>query len=409
MPAAARARAWLGNLALLACSLLVALGGLELAARWQLARPVRGKGQGGEARLRFHPLLGWEKAPGSVESWERDDFRAVERINSRGLRDVERAYPAGAAFRVLALGDSFVEGYTVELERTVTRQLEGRLRQGGCPAEVVNGATAGYGTDQEWLFFREEGRRYEPRLVLLFFFSNDLDSNVRVQYFGAPKPLVAPGPGGLEPVNTPLHERPPQAEADPAGGPAPEPPQGSALWYWLQRRMLRGAPRAYAWLAGWGLWAPVRPQPAPPTYWGYFEPPDPRVRRQWQRFEEILAALQADVTSTGARLALVYIPAKFEVRSREAYLTSVSYGMEGGRWDATAVSRRLGQAADRLGLPLLDLTGSLRRAEGSWWGGSTYLERDAHWTARGHAVAAEAVASWLAGQPGLLDCRAPSR
>lgn len=400
-------RAWFGNLALLGCSVALTLGGLELAARWQLSRPVRGKGVGGNAHMRFHPLLGWDKQPGAVDEYDRDDFHVVERINSRGLRDVERDYPARGAYRVLALGDSFVEGFTVELEQTVTRQLEARLGREGCPVEVVNGATAGYGTDQEWLFFREEGRRYEPRLVLLFFFYNDLDSNLRSNYFGAPKPLVMPGPQGLQPVNTPLKPRAPKKAAVDQAEAAQELVRGSALLTWIQARVMHGAPRVHAWLAGWRLWAPVRPQAAPANYGAYFVPAGPRVRKAWGRTEELLRALRDDVAASGARLALVYVPAKFEVRQRDADLTSSSYQVKGARWQGDAVRSRLGQAADHLGLPLLDLTPSLQRAEG-FWRGTTYLEHDAHWTRRGHATAAAAVAGWLRAQTGLIACSAPA-
>jgi lysophospholipase L1-like esterase len=299
----ARGRAWLGNLALLGCSVALVLGGLELAARWQLSRPVRGKGVGGDAHMRFHPLLGWEKLPGAVDEYDRDDFHVVERINSRGLRDVERDYPARGAYRVLALGDSFVEGYTVELEETVTRQLEARLTRPGCPVEVVNGGTAGYGTDQEWLFFREEGRRYEPRLVLLFFFYNDVDSNLRTNYFGAPKPLVVAGSRGLQPANTPLHPRRARPPAEERAQGEPEPARGSALWEWIQRRTLRGAPRTYERLAAWGVWPPVRPTTAPPHYRVFFVPADVRVKTAWHRTEELLGALRDDVASSGGRAA----------------------------------------------------------------------------------------------------------
>jgi len=413
VPTGGRAREWLGKLVLLAASLLLVLGGLELLARWQLARPVRGKGFGG-AYIRFHPLLGWDKTPGVEDEYDRDEFHVRVRINSRGLRDVERDYPARGAFRLLALGDSFVEAYTVDLEQTVTRQLEARLSRSDCPVEVVNGATSGYGTDQEWLFFREEGRRYEPRLVLLFFFCNDLDSNLRVHYFGAAKPLLALGEQGLQPVNTPLRPRPAREPADQAAQPAQTteaseaPVPGWALRTWVQRRLLRGAPRAYGRLAEWGFWPRMRAVQASKVDRVHFVPPGPHVTKAWQHTERILAALRDDVASSGARLALVYVPNRFEVRQRDWDLTRAGYKVEGARWQRDAVRSRLVQAAARLALPLLDLTPSLARAE-SWVWGSTYLDRDGHWTRRGHAVAADALAGWLRAQAWLPACSAGSR
>ena len=100
----------------------------------------------------------------------RREYTVEVAINSHGLRDPERGYetPAGTA-RILALGDSFVEGYSVSLPETATQVLESALGRAGCPAEVINGGTAGYSTDQELLFYETEGHRYKPRVVVLFF------------------------------------------------------------------------------------------------------------------------------------------------------------------------------------------------------------------------------------------------
>ncbi|HEX9709888.1 MAG TPA: SGNH/GDSL hydrolase family protein, partial [Candidatus Thermoplasmatota archaeon] len=123
----------------------------------------------------YDPLLGWRKRPGARLAFRRREYAVDFALNSHGLRDPERGYeaPPGTA-RILALGDSFVEGYGVPLEQTVTQVLEGSLRARGCSIQVVNGATTGYSTDQEYLFYRTEGVRYAPRVVVLFFHYNDI-------------------------------------------------------------------------------------------------------------------------------------------------------------------------------------------------------------------------------------------
>ena len=71
--------------------------------------------------------------------------------------------------------------------QTVTARLEGALSARGCPSEVINGGTAAYSTDQEYLFYREEGRRYASDVVVLFVYHNDLPYLVLDDYLGLPR------------------------------------------------------------------------------------------------------------------------------------------------------------------------------------------------------------------------------
>jgi hypothetical protein len=91
---------------------------------------------------------------------------------------------------LLILGDSFAEGFSVSFEKSVGRVLEGLLARPAPRIEVINGATVGYSTDQEYLFYHDEGSRYSPQVVLLFFYYNDVLYNVRGSMGGMPKPLV---------------------------------------------------------------------------------------------------------------------------------------------------------------------------------------------------------------------------
>src|SRR5512138_156188 len=157
-------RRFLAGPALALASTLVCLLALEGAAR--LSESLRVKRLRAQLRqspgVRFHPLLGWEKVPGHVHRSERDGVSVQFRYNSHGLRSPERAYerPAGTR-RVLVLGDSFAEGFFVDEDGTVAAQLEHGLNADGHgPCEAINAGTAAYSTDQEYLFYREEGRRY---------------------------------------------------------------------------------------------------------------------------------------------------------------------------------------------------------------------------------------------------------
>src|SRR5262245_4317968 len=207
-----RMRAVWSNLALALVSVAVTLGLLELAARLWVSRGQPAPPPSHRPISRYHPRLGWDKPPGGRMRLTRDEYDVTIAINSKGLRGPERDYPKppGTA-RILILGDSFAEGYYVEEEASTRALLEAKLnREPACRSyEVIGGATAGYSTDQEYLFYEEEGRRYGPDLVLVFFYYNDLHFNTTgVGTGGKPKPYFVEEDGRLALRNTPVPREP---------------------------------------------------------------------------------------------------------------------------------------------------------------------------------------------------------
>jgi lysophospholipase L1-like esterase len=153
---------------------------------------------------RHDPLLGWSHEPGAEGTYVGPrpwpiEFRAPVRINSLGLRGPELApLPPGGA-RVLLLGDSVVVGFEVAYEDTFGALLETRLAGAlGFPVQVVNAGVRGYGTDQDYLYFRERGRLLKPDLVVAFYSFNDPEDNVTLHRMRRPfgKAAFAPVPGG---------------------------------------------------------------------------------------------------------------------------------------------------------------------------------------------------------------------
>src|SRR5688500_7227608 len=108
-----RARALLANGGLALVSIVLVLAVLEGVAR--LAERARGGGKEQDEASRYvehDPRLGWRKRPGARARYDRREYSTEIAVNSKGLRDPERDYAsAPGTFRVLALGDSFVEGY----------------------------------------------------------------------------------------------------------------------------------------------------------------------------------------------------------------------------------------------------------------------------------------------------------
>ncbi len=123
--------------------------------------------------------------PGARYRHRSPDVDVEFRINSRGLRsDREYPYekPAGTK-RIVSLGDSFAAGYEVEIEECYTTVLERSLRERGLEVEVLNAGVSGYSNAEACLYLERELYKYEPDLVLLSFFNNDLVDNVRSNLF----------------------------------------------------------------------------------------------------------------------------------------------------------------------------------------------------------------------------------
>ena len=108
------------------------------------------------------------------------EFSTVVRFNAQGLRDDPTSYDKPPdTFRVLILGDSTTQAIELMLEDTYHARLERLFSTGDQRVEFVAGAVGGWGTDQELEYFRHEGCRYQPDLVLLQMSDNDIINNYR--------------------------------------------------------------------------------------------------------------------------------------------------------------------------------------------------------------------------------------
>jgi hypothetical protein len=102
----------------------------------------------------------------------------------------------------------------------------------------------------------------------------------------------------------------------------------------------------------------------------------------------------------GSQFGLVLVPTRAQV-SDQAWRGIA--GGDGGRragLDRTFPNSQLQRIAARIDAPFLDLVPALRAAD-SQDQGSLYYERDQHWTAAGHAVAAQAIAQFLRERYGV--------
>lgn len=383
-----RSRELVAGAALAGLGVLLALALLEGGVRWLHLAPDR-----------FwvpDPILGIRLVPGRSGWWTQEDreFLTPIRINREGLRDIEHTYvkPDGV-FRILILGDSFVEAMHVPLETTFTRVLQDQLNRDGGPRrfEVVGAGVSGYGTASELLYFEREGKRYQPDVVLLAFYpGNDVKNNSPVLE-KALRPVYGPD-GTLE------HVAPISMPSAPHGW------RGLlarlATYHYLRQVLLLRHPRLmqamirHGWLTAQATHQPAERDGVPVDYEVYAPALDGTWNDAWSRTQSLLQRLGGDVAATGARFALAVVCSRDQIYPD--WWQEVLAGhpaMQTRQWNLDEPEARIASWCAQHGVPCLRLAPAFRAAAGT--SAPLHYHQDGHWTVAGHRLAAVELADFL--------------
>jgi lysophospholipase L1-like esterase len=258
------------------------------------------------------------------------------------------------AERIVFLGDSFTWGWGVENDEVFTEVLQDKL---GGAALVRNFGVNAYSTAQELLMLEKHALSAKPDVVVVMFFSNDLNENVDVKE--GRRPLFELIDDELVPRNQPVERA------------------SVGAFKLLIRRSVALALLKNGYYQIRGTFngktddKPVAEQPQE----AYSE-------EKWQLLNPLLKKLQTSCAEANpaCQLQVVYIPEREEV---------IGYKTRGN--SATAV--RVAAICDAAGIRFLDLSRGLYEA----WQDSTasgqnatpiYLPVDDHWDAAGHAAVA---------------------
>jgi hypothetical protein len=395
-PQSSTTRLWCLRLTAVLVGLLLPLVVLEGMLR--LFGPILPGNYDTGAYLIRHATLGHFHVP-NFEGWiKAPEFTTRVEINPRGLRDRRQTYekPPGT-FRIVLLGDSFVEAVQVKRSEGVAERLEWVLNQDASrPVEVVNAGVAAYGTTQELLLLDQMGAELDPDLVLvLFFVGNDVtNNNYRLELWDgdlalALKPyLDLRDDGSLRLIPGP----PPAAQA----GPAALLRSCCALYNVIEtgvyNKLDQNYPRETLEAIG-GLRTPLTGL--------YDTQPEGEWERAWRASEALLARLRDRSAQLGAPLVVVAAP-DWRALHPAAWRDELQRGnprsnrLDSGRLRIEAPTDRVGVITSRLGVSFVDLLPPLRAAMAE--GASLYFDFDKHWTAAGHAVAARAIHQGLRAQ-----------
>lgn len=405
----ARARPWAPILLLL---FSVVLGVLVTEICFRIAR--RFVCIGASRGDMWEPVAeyGWRHLP-NAEGWlfsclgRKFEWQVRTRINALGLRDRERTYekPVGTK-RVLLLGDSITEAMQVPLENTFATLLEDNLRARGESIEVVNTGVAAYSTDNELEYFRTEGKRFAPDLVVLVFnVVNDVAENSRAlqsRVYEA-RPDMMPkkaffqldAEGSL--VREPLPTIPPRPTSVPWGE-----------WLHSQLFVVRAFDRLLARAAAVPVPAtgPLPAEaPAPdaaaalPAGYSVFSvaavPPDQEWEKAWRVTEALIRALRKEVEQAGARFAVAVMPI------RESVDPAAWQAMQGFIPALAAVPHDLEYPVQRItafldgeGIPNVSLLPIFRDAA-KRTGQSGFFVWDVHLDKPGHVVVSDALTPFV--------------
>lgn len=189
----------LGRLGLIGFTLVITVVLVEVASRFVFPQwaPVGGD----RAYWQYDETLGWSHRPNQRGRFEFEDFSADVAINSAGLRDEEHPLErVPGKKRMLLLGDSATWGFGVEQRETYGEILERRHPDW----EVINAGVSGYGTDQEYLYYKTKGAAYQPDVVLVLFSGNDPENNFHSVQYWHNKPLFRVEGEGIQLTNVPV-------------------------------------------------------------------------------------------------------------------------------------------------------------------------------------------------------------
>ena len=333
----------------------------------------------------YDSQLGRSLIPNRHLIHSRGCFQGEVSINGWGMRDRERtlAKPPGE-FRIAIIGG--VEAAQVKPQEVLNIRMEELLHDKGYRnVEVLNFSVEGIGTTQELLMYEQKARQFHPDLVLLMFTVNDVLSNsstLQPKFYGihdwyAPYYNLS-GDGRL--VLQPVQRRY-------FNGLRSFLEANSLLVYYLERTWLQFDVPLYKWQ---GL----------PLFYGTFsdDPLNPEWRQAWLTTEKVLQKLNDSVTADGAKFLVLPWPSPTSIDPDWRQVMMARFGHVPSAFNPDKPQERLKEIAERSHVPIAFFTSYMQSYRDEHHLQAPYFSFpcDAHYTALGYQVSAEAIVQKLA-------------
>jgi hypothetical protein len=337
------------------------------------------------------PTVGVFHPPGS-RGWFLSEGRDYVVLNSQGFRDREHsvAKPPNV-LRVAVLGDSFAEALQLPMENSfwsvLGRSLPSCAALAGRQVEVLNFGVGGYGTTQQLLMLRSRVWAYQPDVVVLAFYANDVEDNSRQLSDDKLRPFFVPQDGALVLDNSFRESSSYRGSDNPLGRVffGAVLPNSAVLRLAFQARFtakVRALPPDR--FAAGGV---------PPQL--FAEPADPRWQEAWLVTEGVVTRFAEEVAAGGARFLLLNVSIPIQVHPDAEVRTR--FANELGVADLTYPNARIAALAARIRAPFLDTAPALgRHAQEQRQPVHGFDGRGAgHWNEVGHRLAGELTAGKL--------------
>lgn len=205
-PAPSRQPSLRSGLVLAVLTVVICLLGAEMALRlrtspsllWHYPNFIQLDLRSDEAerpQLRYDHELGWDLQPGASGLLAGKPIS----ISAGGMRNHGPGVRAGSGPTILALGDSYTEGYAVADDETWPAHLEKHTGR-----RVLAGGVRDYGLDQMILKAERLVPVLKPGVVVLAFIASDIDRTGRAARNMRYKPYFVAAGNGLELRNVPV-------------------------------------------------------------------------------------------------------------------------------------------------------------------------------------------------------------
>ena len=290
-------------------------------------------------------------------------------FNSTGMRDREHSVEkTEGVFRLLVLGDSFMEALQLPFEASFPSLLEGDLsRRTRRRFEVLNASVSGWGTDDELKYLMSYGLRWKPDLVVVAMtLHNDINDNLRERFHTTRNGAL------IEKRNTmsSLAYRVIQLKGF------------MATRFHTYQLLIRARRVTEMRIEANQLEAHVVDL--------FRVAEDERMSRGLELTTLLLDRIHVIASSAGSRTAVVLVPLAVQLSDSEfTRIVGSGRGLEIDR-----PQRLIRGICERTGIAVIDLLPGFQEWTASG-GGSLYLERDGHWNEAGHRLAAAIAGSEL--------------
>jgi len=407
-PRPSKVRGCFYRLLALTFGLTIACGIVEGVSRYYFARASEGVRESiandptNVFRLyRRDDRMGWVYRPGvSVMVDDPSVEPHTITINEKGLFDLDYSYDHPAnGFRVLVVGDSYIEAVQVALHQRSFQALEDRYQAetGSDPYEIIEMGVGRYTPAQYYDMYLDQGRRYHPDVVIV---ALTMENDIEMLYNDAGHNLEGVLTGHTmsytlndgKLVELDVHDwRPPSGRS--------RVPERVGIIPSLSRFLSHNSV-AYDLLTwnwntsqlGVNLGVEGGHIPLARRFEKGYD--DPLYAQAWPVLDALVLALMDAVEADGAEFGVIIVPERYAIYPDWYFQTYPEAEQYRDLFDARKMDRKAEAFLKENSISYLNLTPYLLDAA-TTSNDPLYSKAHIHWTPAGHAVVTEALDNWF--------------